>query len=157
MPIVETVSDDGKRLSGRVWPEVTFSTSFSMVTCLQAIQRRKWTLAGTLGHEPVDGGCQGCSGSHTVQRAVPGGVNRTKNGPVGWGKRGPGYFDGEIYRTSPRELPMGATGDGENGGLWETSVPWNKENATGKTYGPDSLTPDGSEVNMIRETIGLGG
>jgi hypothetical protein len=112
-----------------------------------------------------------------VQRAVPGEVKRAKIESVSWekrgpghldgkiyrivpvarGKRGPGYFDGEIYRSSPRELPMGATGDGENGGLWETSVPWNKENATGKTYGPDSLTPDGSEVNMIRETIGLGG
>jgi hypothetical protein len=57
--------------SGPGFPRITFSTRFSMVTPKQALDRGKWHLAGTLGHEPIDGGCQGCSGAHLTQDSNP--------------------------------------------------------------------------------------
>jgi hypothetical protein len=35
-------------LPGRVWPAVKFTSSFSMVTCQQAIQRGRWDTAGSV-------------------------------------------------------------------------------------------------------------
>jgi hypothetical protein len=52
------------------YPSVTFASNFSMTTPLQALQRGKWELAGTLGHEP-NSDCEGCSGAHLVQDSDP--------------------------------------------------------------------------------------
>jgi len=63
-------------------PEVTFDTTFSMVTPGQALQWNRWEKCGTLGHsDPHPSGCQGCNGSHLVQDADP------------IGKRHSGYYD----------------------------------------------------------------
>lgn len=53
------------------YPSVIFTSGFSMITPLQALQRGKWELAGTLGHEPIDGICNGCSGAHLLQDSDP--------------------------------------------------------------------------------------
>jgi hypothetical protein len=84
--------------AGLWYPAVRFDTGFAMVTCQQVLQRGKWGMAGTLGHEPVEGGCQGCSGGHLVQDSWPG------------GKRRGGHWEGRVWRTEPYE--DGGPGDG---------------------------------------------
>ena len=79
--------ENGAELS---YPSVTFASSFSMITPLQALQRGKWNLAGTLGHEPNDS-CRGCSGAHLAQNSDP------------IQKRRGLYRSGNIFRSSPWE------------------------------------------------------
>lgn len=71
------------------YPSVTFTSGFSMITPLQALQRGKWELAGTLGHDPNEL-CPGCPGAHLLQDSDP--VQK---------RRGPVYQDGDIWRTHP--------------------------------------------------------
>ena len=71
------------------YPRVKFDSGFSMITCQQAIQRGTWGRAGTLGHSPIDGGCQGCSGAHLTQDADP------------IGKRHSGWMEDGVYWSKP--------------------------------------------------------
>lgn len=71
------------------WPSVRIDSSFSMITPLQALQRGKWELAGTIGHEANEL-CTGCSGAHIVQDSDP--VQK---------RRGPVYKPGDIWRSHP--------------------------------------------------------
>jgi hypothetical protein len=77
--------DDGSYTG---YPAITFTSKFSMVTPLQALQRGKWELAGRLGHEKNEM-CEGCTGAHLKQDSNP----ETK-------RRGL-YKDGDIWRSSP--------------------------------------------------------
>lgn len=72
------------------YPAVTFTSGFSMISPRQALQRGKWGLAGTLGHEANEI-CEGCTGAHLRQDSDP--VN----------KRQGLYKDGDIWRSSPWE------------------------------------------------------
>jgi hypothetical protein len=47
---VKDIDDQFSRWQpGDVWPSAAFTTSFSMTTCVQALQRGKWETAGTVG------------------------------------------------------------------------------------------------------------
>src|SRR5215469_570337 len=75
------------------FPSVKFTTEFSMVSCLQALEWGKWELAGTLGHRERKGDCEGCNGAHLVQDSDP------------IEKRHSGWYDEEygIFRSRPYE------------------------------------------------------
>lgn len=75
------------------YPRITFTSGFSMVSCQQAIQRGKWRLAGTLGHEPYEGICDGCSGAHLTQDADP------------ISKRHSGQFSEGVFWSQPYQDP----------------------------------------------------
>lgn len=70
------------------FPRVQFTTGFSMVTCMQALQRGRWDLAGTLGHAPTDT-CDGCSGAHLTQDSDP------------IRKRHSGSYESGVYYSRP--------------------------------------------------------
>lgn len=91
---ISTIDDTFQRWNNGTsqdYPAITFTSGFSMITPLQALQRGKWQLAGTLGHEPSEL-CSGCSGQHLRQDSDP--VQKRK---------GPLYADGDIWRSSPWE------------------------------------------------------
>jgi hypothetical protein len=81
--------DDGEdNPSGSQWPRVTFRAHFAMVSCLQALMRHNWSLAGVIDHGE-DG-----KGKELVQSANP------------EDKRASSWMDDHngrrIYRTQPR-------------------------------------------------------
>lgn len=53
--VVNELSDDIHMVQRELmnWPEVEFMTRFAMVSCLQAIRRNKWELAGQVSHPIV--------------------------------------------------------------------------------------------------------
>lgn len=110
----------------RDFPKVTFTNGFSMITCLQALQRGKWHLAGTLGHEPNDI-CNGCGGAHLIQDSDP------------VSKRRGLYRTGDIWRSRPWET----------GGADIESVPYDR--AFGQPD-PDEygITDDGTVLDGWR-------
>jgi hypothetical protein len=71
------------------FPRIRFTSGFSLITCQQALQRNKWPLAGTLGHEAERDGCQGCDGNHLIQDSEP------------IGKRHSGWYEDGIYWSRP--------------------------------------------------------
>jgi hypothetical protein len=117
------------------WPLVRFQAAFSMVTCLQAIQRDSWELAGHVSDsEP------------RMQSSAP------------WDKRGDPYFDAEygVMRTVPRtpELVHNKV-NGDWQADWDcTSVPYEKrfgmDDPFSDEYRADmGVTPDGYAYDVI--------
>lgn len=78
------------------WPRVTFRAHFAMVSCLQALQRHNWRLAGT-----IDRGEDG-KGKEYVQSANP----EDKRAGSWYDTSDP---DRPIYRTGPRFKGANAT------------------------------------------------
>jgi hypothetical protein len=85
MPPVDHLCNPDERQDGKqcdcAWPKVEFPVSFSMITCLQALRRGKWFLAGAVGE------------SSAQQFSAP-----TR-------KRESGSFDGQYYRSSVIKFP----------------------------------------------------
>ena len=100
------------------WPKVVISGGFASTTCLEALNGSddRWENAGKIGHDTLQHGCSGCSGQHQIQYSRP----RYKD----MGKRDPGCFDGDIYRSIPRRLPVGYYTDN---GKWERSYMWHEQ------------------------------
>lgn len=111
------------------WPSVQFAVGFSMVTALQALQRGKWWTAGYVSDS-----------NEAWQYSTP----------EKYGKRASGYYDGEVYRSTPCTLPPHY----ENG-RWERSVPYTKGMTVSETHGDNSITPDGTIVQTVSEMLGL--
>ena len=107
------------------FPQVRLDTSFSMVTCQQAIHRRKWGDAGTLGHRPIPGICDGCSGAHLLQDSDP------------ILKRHSGYYRDGVYWSRPYK-------DGGPGGLESTPYERRFGQPDPEEYG---ITPDGNVMD----------
>jgi hypothetical protein len=82
-------------------PLIKYKSGFAMVTCQQALQRNKWHLAGTLGHEPKPGICDGCDGNHLIQDADP--IQKRHSGwyqdGIYWSRPYPDAGNGEIEST----------------------------------------------------------
>ena len=141
---IADIDDDFRAWNGQYprtdddWPRAPFTVGFAMTTCLQALQRGKWRLAGALGHEPR-ADCEGCSGAHVTHYANP--------GVKGEGKRAGGYFDGQIYRSYPRDLPL------DSNGKWERSYQWHEGMSVNETHADDQLTDEGSVSFILTETI----
>lgn len=106
------------------FPSVRLDTSFSMVSCQQALQRHKWSLAGTLGHAPIPGICEECSGNHLVQDSDP------------ILKRHSGYYRDGIYWSRPYR----------DGGPELESTPYDRSfgQPDPEEYG---ITPDGNVLD----------
>lgn len=79
--------DTAPALDSDLWPSVSFHTSFSMVSPLQALARGKWELCGSIERDPVTG----TPGKTLVQNATPA------------SKRTAPWFDAEfmVLRTQP--------------------------------------------------------
>lgn len=113
------------------WPRVTFRTSFAMVTCLQALIRNDWSLAGTLAADG-DG-----VGKVLVQNANP------------WDKRASVWYDAaaNLYRSEPHTA--GGNAKWRNAGnmsLWGqfeddfSSVPYEKRFGMEDPFSEESST-----------------
>lgn len=96
------------------YPRVVVNSGFSMITCQQALQRRKWHLAGTLGHEPNES-CSGCDGAHLIQDADP--VLKRHSGwkqdGIYWSRPYPD--GGEVFESTPYDKRFGMPDPDEYG------------------------------------------
>jgi hypothetical protein len=117
-------------VQGEKWPSVSFPVSFAMTTAVQAIQQGNWRKAGDTNNNPV-----------------------TQNGKPDdpeTGKRGPGWFDGRAYRSTPRQMPV------NDDGTWEQSERYTKRNAVTSTRPDGYVSPDGYIVQQIADALGIG-
>ena len=117
--------------SDESWPVVQFHTSFAMVTCLQAIQRNDWGLAGYVS-----------SDDSRMQSSVP------------WDKRCDPYFDPVygVVRTTPRTPEYMHT---KEGGEWIAH--WDcKSTPYSKRIGPDDPFSDEARAIMGVSPDGYG-
>jgi hypothetical protein len=110
--------------SDESWPMVQFRTAFSMVTCIQAIQRGDWSLAGFVSSEET-----------RKQSSRP------------YDKRTSPYYDPEygVVRTEPRtpEYIHKKADDGLWYAYWDCeSLPYTKR------IGPDDPFSDESRASM---------
>lgn len=141
-PQIDTIDRQFTRWGNRVpndgeWPTVRFRTSFGMVTCLQAIQRNDWGLAGYVS-----------SDNPKNQSSVP------------WDKRCDPYFDPLdcVVRTLPKtpELMHKRLADtGEWVAFWDcTSAPYTKRIGPDDPFSDESrsemgISPDGYAYDLI--------
>jgi hypothetical protein len=114
------------------FPQIRLDTSFAMVTCQQALQRRKWDTAGSLGHRPIPGTCEGCSGNHLLQDSDP------------ILKRHSGYYRDGVYWSRPYK-------DGGPGGLESTPYERRFGQPDPEEYG---ITPDGNVMDHWKGMFG---
>jgi hypothetical protein len=112
------------------WPAQRIKVTFSMVTARQALLRNNWELAGKVTE------------GHTQQDSNP------------RFKRGSGYFDGTLYRSTPREIPLPFLI--EHG---IATMPYHKNYSTAyedeHEYDGTGLgvTPDGVAFDLITDVI----
>lgn len=118
---------------GKGWPSVEVSTTFAMVSVLQALQRKKWDLAGNV----ETGKLSTQSSAHHQKR---------------WGL----WWDPEkgIYRSIPR-WSMGLLGDPN---ACPESRPYEKRFGIEDPWSDESqqalgITPDGSIMDIIHEMM----
>lgn len=122
-------------MPARGWPEVRYYSKFSMVSCLQALRRGNWTLAGYVSNE-----------EERVQSSNP------------YEKRMTAYYDGHVYRSEPFEpgLLVEETPDG----LWTSrqdcqSKPYEKQFGMDDPWSQERLTEFGlSPDGLIGDLIG---
>jgi hypothetical protein len=122
--------------SDESWPMVQFRTAFSMVTCLQAIQRNDWGIAGYVS-----------SNETRRQTSTP------------YDKRTSPYYDEEyrVVRTEPRtpEYIHKKNEQGEWHAYWDcTSSPYTKRIGPDDPFSDESrsvmgMTPDGNAYDLI--------
>lgn len=120
----------------REWPSVSFTPSFSMVTALQALRRKDWSLAGSVKDETT--------AKPVVQNADP----RIKRD----GLRSENIDGRLIYRSAPHYGMgwNGATGQVE----WIKSRPYEKRFGMEDPFSDESreeagLTPDGAVSSVL--------
>lgn len=123
------LSDRPKDVFG--WPNVKFKSGFSMVSCLQAIRRHKWELAGHVDDE-----------REMTQNANPydkriGVYAYNHNGRIVW-RSEPWTFDLDNCQSKPYQKRFGM------------DDPWSTERK--ELYG---ITPDGNVPDLIAEVLGL--
>ncbi len=111
------------------WPAETFPIGFSMVTALQALQWGKWFLAGRVSSDDEN------QQMSCPDRAV-------------FGKRGPGYFDAGLYRSTPPKTRIMPDG------MWEWSIPYKKGMAVSETTLESGISPDGTPKLLAAEMLG---
>ena len=117
-----------KTIGSDEWPTVNFPVSFSMITPLQALNRNKWELAGTL-----------ITGDDAI----------VKQSSLPYKKRTGVYRDKDIWRSSPRlNYPYEISYPYEK--RFGMDDPFSDENM--ETYG---VTSEGLPGMLIREGIGL--
>lgn len=125
---------DLSTVSGMVegWPFVEFITGFSMVSCLQAIRRHKWFLAGYVSQ----------SGT-MVQNANP------YDKRIGaWPSK---LEDGRtIWRSEPWTLPLNDCESKPYQKRFGMADPWSLERL--ELFG---ITPDGTVPDMIMDHLGM--
>lgn len=113
------------------WPNVKFKSGFSMVSCLQAIRRHKWELAGHVEDE-----------REMTQNANPydkriGVYAYNHNGRIVW-RSEPWTFDLDDCISKPYQKRFGM------------DDPWSTERK--ELYG---ITPDGNVPDLIAEALDL--
>lgn len=127
--IANNIDKDG-RCPG--WPFVVFESGFAMISCLQAIRRNKWELAGEVIQDQV-----------LVQNACPNGKR--------WGARKDTLSDGrEIWRSIPRPIDLDKLDSMPYQRRFGMEYPWSDESM--ENYG---IHPDGTIGNIVLESIGL--
>lgn len=111
------------------WPTVTFPLEFAMITAVQALQRNKWELAGTV--------IEDAELTHTANPH---------------GKRDPNWYidhKNHFYRTLPREnVPYEPSHPYEK--RFGMEDPWSQEMT--ENWG---ITPDGLPVILVNEALAL--
>jgi DNA polymerase family B len=123
------LSDNPREVYG--WPTVKFKSGFSMVSCLQAIRRGKWWLAGHVDDE-----------REMTQNANPydkriGAYAYNHNGRI-------------IWRSEPWTLPLDDCRSKPYTKRFGMEDPWSLDRK--ELYG---ITPDGTVPDLISEVLGM--
>ena len=112
------------------WPVVTFKTSFSMVSCLQALRRNKWYLAGFVHHE-----LEMRQNSNPYDKRNGVWASRLEDGRIVW-RSEPWTLPVDDCETKPYEKRFGM------------DDPWSLESLE-----QDGITPDGLPIDLIGDIL----
>lgn len=123
------LSDNPREVHG--WPSVKFKSGFSMISCLQAIRRKKWWLAGHVDED-----------REVTQNANPydkriGAYPYDHNGRIVW-------------RSEPWTLPLNDCKSKAYQKRFGMEDPWSMDRQ--ELFG---ITPDGTVPDLIAEVLGL--
>lgn len=124
------LSDDPGIVSG--WPYVEFITGFAMTSCLQAIRRGKWYLAG---HVEQTGKMK--QNANPYDKRIGAWPDTLEDGRIIW-RSEPWTFPANNCISKPYQKRFGM------------DDPWSLERL--EFYG---ITPDGSVPELIREQLGM--
>jgi hypothetical protein len=114
------------------WPYVEFTTGFSMVSCLQAIRRGKWELAGYVSRTGTM-----VQNANPYDKRVGAWPSILEDGRTIW-RSEPWTFPADDCTSKPYQKRFGM------------DDPWSLERL--EFYG---ITPDGTVPDMIAESLGL--
>jgi hypothetical protein len=114
----------------QIWPEVEFTAGFAMVSCLQAIRRNDWSLAGSVSqNEPMT------QNANPARKRVPVGIYDIERSI--W--RTPLWKEGADLESMPYLKRFGM------------DDPWSLENED------EFINPDGPIMLLMKESLGING
>lgn len=114
------------------WPYIEFITGFSMITCLMAIRRGKWELAGQVNQE-----MKVAQNANPYDKRIGAWPEQLDDGRI-------------IWRSEPWTLPINDCESKPYQKRFGMDDPWSLERM--EMYG---ITPDGSPADIIQDKLGL--